>query len=114
MKVARKYEEGVELHQSYIDILLRLAGYRLSDLSVRVLAYSSFYGTINKEIKDELATKNNTSIQVISNVITKLRKLKLLEKNIVNSRLRLSNKENASITLLLTIEKNKVEVPQGS
>jgi hypothetical protein len=108
MKVARKYEEGVELHQSYIDILLRLAGYRLSDLSVQVLAHSSFYGTINKEIKDELAAKNNTSIQVISNVITKLRKLKLLEKNIINSRLKLPHQDNVNITLMLSIEKQKV------
>jgi hypothetical protein len=110
MKVARKYEEGVELHQSYIDILLRLAGYRLSDLSVRVLAYSSFYGTINKEIKDELAVKNNTSIQVISNVITKLRKLKLLEKNVINNKLKLPQKDTASITLLLSIDKTKTDV----
>jgi len=37
MKVARKYEEGVKLHQAYIDVLLRLAGYRLSDLYTSIL-----------------------------------------------------------------------------
>ncbi len=38
MKVARRYEEGVKLHQAYIDVLLRLAGYRLSDLYTSILA----------------------------------------------------------------------------
>ena len=102
MKVARKYEEGVELHQSYIDILTRLAGYRLSDLQTSILAHSSYFGTINKTIKDDLASKNNTSTQVIANAITKLRKLGLLEKNVINKRLALSSRDNASITLLLS------------
>ena len=105
MKVARKYEEGVELHQSYIDILTRLAGYRLSDLYTSILGYSSYFGTINKEIKDELAVKNNTSSQVIANAITKLRKLGLLEKNVINKKLALVSKDNASITLLLSTNK---------
>jgi len=110
MKVARKYEQGVELHQSYIDILTRLAGYRLSDLYTSILGYSSYFGTINKEIKDELAVKNNTSSQVIANAITKLRKLGLLEKNIINKKLALVSKENASITLLLsTIKQTPTE-----
>lgn len=107
MKVARKYEEGVQLHQSYIDILTRLAGYRLSDLHTSILGYSSYFGTINKEIKDELAIKNNTSSQVIANAITKLRKLGLLEKNVINKKLAPNQKETASITLLLSTAQNK-------
>lgn len=103
MKVARKYDKGVQLHQSYIDILLRLAGHRLSDLYTSILAHSSYYGTINKEIKDMIAVENETSSQVISNAITRLRKLGLLEKNIINKKLSPMNKDNASITLLLTV-----------
>lgn len=111
MKVARKYEEGVQLHQSYIDILTRFAGYRLSDLQISILGYSSYFGTINKKIKDELAAKNNTSSQVIANSITKLRKLGLLEKNIVNKKLALGAKEDISITLLLsTVKKETANV----
>jgi hypothetical protein len=104
MKVARKYETGVQLHQAYIDILLRLAGHRLSDLYTSILAHSSYYGTINKEIKDLLAFQNETSTQVISNAITKLRKLGLLQKNIINKKLSPADKDNASITLLLMIK----------
>ena len=102
MKVARKYEQGVELHQAYIDILLRLAGYRLSDLYTSILAHSSYYGTINKDIKKSLADKNETSTQVISNAITKLRKLGVLEKNIVNRRLVPQGKTKTVLTLELT------------
>ena len=104
MKVARKYKETVELHQSYIDILLRFAGYRLSDLYTSVLGYSSYYGTINKDIKDKLAKRHDTSTQVISNAITKLRKLGLLERNVVNSKLRIPNNKQATITLVLATE----------
>lgn len=103
MKVARKYESGVQLHQAYIDILLRLAGHRLSDLYTSILAHSSYYGTINKEIKDLIAGHNSTSAQVISNAITRLRKLGLLDKNVINKKLSPANKDNASITLLLVI-----------
>lgn len=102
MKVARKYEQGVELHQAYIDILLRLAGYRLSDLYTSILAHSSYYGTINKDIKKSLAEKNETSTQVISNAITKLRKLGVLEKNVVNRRLVPQGKTKTVLTLELT------------
>ena len=106
MKVARKYESGVQLHQAYIDILLRLAGHRLSDLYTSILAHSSYYGTINKEIKDSIAEKNQTSAQVISNAITRLRKLGLLEKNIINKKLSPIDRDNASITLLLSLKES--------
>lgn len=104
MKVARKYKETVELHQSYIDILLRFAGYRLSDLYTSVLGYSSYYGTINKDIKDQLAKKHDTSTQVISNAITKLRKLGLLERNVINKKLRIPSNDKATITFVLATE----------
>lgn len=105
MKVARKYESGVQLHQAYIDILLRLAGHRLSDLYTSILAHSSYYGTINKEIKDQIAEINSTSTQVISNAITRLRKLGLLQKNVINAKLRPVDKDQATITLLLKTPK---------
>jgi len=50
-----------------------------------------------------IAIENETSSQVISNAITRLRKLGLLEKNIINKKLSPMNKDNASITLLLTV-----------
>jgi hypothetical protein len=106
-KVARKYETGVEFHQAYIDILLRLAGYRLSDLYTSILAYSSYYGSLNKEIKQRVAKNNNTSLQVISNGITKLRKLGVLTKNEVNPKLIPKDKEAISLTLVLGVETSK-------
>jgi len=106
-KVARKYETGVEFHQAYIDILLRLAGYRLSDLYTSILAHSSYYGSLNKEVKQQVAKDNNTSLQVISNGITKLRKLGVLTKNKVNPKLIPQDKEAISLTLLLGVEASK-------
>jgi hypothetical protein len=114
MKVARKYESGVQLHQAYIDILLRLAGHRLSDLYTSILAHSSYYGTINKEIKDSVALQNQTSTQVISNAITRLRKLGLLEKNVINKKLSPISRDNASITLFLGLKDVTTSVPEPS
>lgn len=113
MKVARKYESGVQLHQAYIDILLRLAGHRLSDLYTSILAHSSYYGTINKEIKDSVALQNQTSTQVISNAITRLRKLGLLEKNVINKKLSPISRDNASITLLLGLKEVATSIPDS-
>jgi hypothetical protein len=114
MKVARKYESGVQLHQAYIDILLRLAGHRLSDLYTSILAHSSYYGTINKEIKDSVALQNQTSTQVISNAITRLRKLGLLEKNVINKKLSPISRDDASITLFLGLKDVTTSVPEPS
>lgn len=113
MKVARKYESGVQLHQAYIDILLRLAGHRLSDLYTSILAHSSYYGTINKEIKDSVALQNQTSTQVISNAITRLRKLGLLEKNVINKKLSPISRDDASITLFLGLKEVSAPAPES-
>lgn len=112
MKIARKYNTGVEFHQAYIDIILRFAGYRLSDLYTSILAHSSYYGDLTKEVKDELAKKNNTSVQVISNGITRLRKLKVLEKNKVNPKILPPKTDEISLTLVLGIVKDKKSASQ--
>lgn len=102
MKVARKYQEGVMLHQAYIDVLLRLAGYRLSDLYTSILAHSSYYGTLDKQVKERISVEYNTSVQVISNGITKLRKMGVLDKNTVNPKLCPTSKEDITLTLILS------------
>jgi hypothetical protein len=103
-KIARKYQSGVDFQQAYIDIILRLAGYRLSDMYTSILAYVSYYGKLDKNVKQILAEKNNTSTQVISNGITKLRKLGVLEKNKVNQKLIPADKEAINLTLVLGVE----------
>ena len=103
-KIARKYQSWVDFQQAYIDIILRLAGYRLSDMYTSILAYVSYYGKLDKNVKQILAEKNNTSIQVISNGITKLRKLGVLEKNRVNQKLIPADKEAINLTLMLGVE----------
>lgn len=107
MKVAKRYEEGVKLHQSYIDVLLRLAGYRLSDLYTSILAHSSYYGGLDKLTKLKISETNDTSFQVVCNAITKLRKEGLLNKNSINPRLNPTSKDQINLTLTLTTEVNK-------
>lgn len=108
MKVAKKYKNEVELHQAYIDILLRLAGQRASSLSTSILAHSSCYGKITKEMKTEIAEHNDTTIQVISNAISKLKKEGLLIDNVLNPKLNPGKKMEIAITLLLSYE-NPIE-----
>ena len=109
MKVAKRYEEGVALHQSYIDVLLRLAGYRFSDLYTSILAHSSYHGNLDRALKIRISELNGTSLQVISNAITKLRKEGLLIKNSVNPKLNPTSKNNISLVLTLTTKVNSAK-----
>jgi hypothetical protein len=103
-KIGVRYKSGVEFQQAYIDIILRLAGYRLSDLYISILAYVSYFGKLDKNVKQILAEKNNTSVQVISNGITRLRKIGVLQKNTVNQKLVPADKEAINLTLMLGVE----------
>ncbi len=103
-KLLRKYPDPIQIHKDYIDVLLRLAGYRLSDLSVSILAYSSYRKALTAETKKEIADKFNTSIQVISNTITKLRKQQLLLKNNINPKLKPENDNQSALTIYFTLE----------
>ena len=80
-KIARKYQSGVDFQQAYIDIILRLAGYRLSDMYTSILAYVSYYGKLDKNVKQILA-----------------------EKNRVNQKLIPADKEAINLTLMLGVE----------
>lgn len=105
----RKYQDPIEVHKDYIDVLLRLAGYRLSDLHVNILAYSSVRKALTPETKKEIALKFATSTQVISNAITKLRKLKLLLKNNINPKLKPENDYKSTLTIhfALLVKENR-------
>lgn len=111
-KLLRKYEDPISIHKDYIDVLLRLAGYRLSDLSVTILAYSSYRKALTAETKKEIAEKFTTSIQVISNTITKLRKQQLLLKNNLNPKLKPESDTQSGLTIYFTLEaKSKIRKP---
>lgn len=103
-KLMRKYSDPIDSHKDYIDVLLRLAGYRLSDLSVTILAYSSYRKALTSDTKKEIAEKFNTSIQVISNSITKLRKQQLLLKNNLNPKLKPESDHQSGLTIYFTLE----------
>lgn len=111
-KLLRKYADPIQIHKDYIDVLLRLAGYRLSDLSVTILAYSSYRKALTSETKKEIAEKFDTSLQVISNTITKLRKQQLLLKNNLNPKLKPESDNQSALTIYFTLEaKSKISKP---
>ena len=103
-KLLRKYQDPIQIHKDYIDVLLRLAGYRLSDLAVTILAYSSYRKALTSETKKEIASKLATSIQVISNSITKLRKQQLLLRNSINPKLKPENDLRSGLTIYFTLD----------
>lgn len=104
-KLLRKYSDPILIHKDYIDVLLRLAGYRLSELSVTILAYSSHRKALTADTKKEIAEKFQTSTQVISNSITKLRKQQLLLKNSINPKLKPESDQNCGLTIYFTLNK---------
>jgi hypothetical protein len=109
-KLLRKYSDPIAIHKDYIDVLLRLAGYRLSELAVTILAYSSYRKALTADTKKEIAEKFETSTQVISNSITKLRKQQLLLRNNINPKLKPESDFNCGLTIYFTTPKaTKVE-----
>lgn len=79
MLVRRSYSDDISLLEGYIDVLLTLSGVKLSIPLISVLAYSIKHKKLDQRVKELIAQRHKSNIQVVSNNITKLRKMKLLE-----------------------------------
>ena len=80
-KLLRKYSDSIQIHKDYIDVLLRLAGYRLSDMSVTILAYSSYRKALTSETKKEIAEKCGKFLCEFSRPEKKTTKFCIRQKN---------------------------------
>jgi len=79
IKIQRKFPDDIALYEGYIATVLTLAGVHKSKIAISILAHSAKYGRLDKEIKEQVAKKCMTNIQVISNYMTKLNSEKYLE-----------------------------------
>jgi hypothetical protein len=85
--IRRVFEDDVALNEAYIIVVLGFAERRLSKILVSILAHAVKYGKIDKDVKQEIASKMKSNTQVVANGITRLRKLGYLNKDQVNERL---------------------------
>lgn len=101
----RLYEDPVALYCGYIGIILLLANKRLSKLHVSILAYAALNESLAKSVKLVIAQANETSEQVVSNAITKLRKMKYLEGCKVAKVFLPPSTESVSLNITLDVKK---------
>lgn len=108
IKIQRKFDNDIALYEGYISTVLTLAGIHKSKIAISILAHSAKYGKLDKEIKEEIAKKCLTNIQVISNYMTKLNSEKYLEGQRVNKKL-LPPKQPFTLQLILDVNAKEEE-----
>ncbi len=106
--IKRTYKDELTLIEGYITFLLALSGVKLPQPSVTVLSYAVKYKKLSIDIKRLIAERTKSDVQVVSNNITKLRKMKLLEGQLPNKKL-IPPSIPTTVILNLNIEENKNE-----
>ena len=92
-RVRRVFDSEIELLERYLDTLLTFSGLHLTPPLITILAYAVKHKNLTPEVKQEIAKKYNTSLQVVANNITKLRRMKFLKGSEVDERLVPKNRE---------------------
>jgi hypothetical protein len=81
-KIKKEFDTPVEIAQKYYATLLVLNNISLSQREIELLAFTAVRGTISSSsAKDEFVRQFGSSVDTINNIISKLRKLRLLIKN---------------------------------
>lgn len=69
-------KDNITYYERYFAIILAFAGIKMTPLSVSILAHAALFERLDKEVKSQIAIRNNTNEQVVANGISKLRKSK--------------------------------------
>lgn len=106
LTIKRVFDDDISLIEGYISSILTLSGVHIPKPLISVLAHSVKYGKLDAEIKREIAERTLSDVQVVSNNITKLRKMKLLIGNKTIEKLQTSpGKLPVSLNLVMDVKK---------
>ena len=106
IKIQRKFDNDIALFEGYISTVLTLAGIHKSKIVISILAHSAKYGRLDKEIKEMIAEKCKTNVQVVSNYMTRLNTEKYLDGQKVIKKL-MPPKAPFTLQLILNINEEK-------
>ena len=80
-KIKKSYVDEVEMAEKYYSIVSVLNDIPLTNRDIQLLAFLAVKGTLNSvSSRKEFCEKHNTSIATINNIISKLKKYKLVVK----------------------------------
>ena len=86
MNVVQKLKKGntddYQLAEAYYGIISSLNGLKMTQREIQLVAHASIHGNISySQIKEEFCKKHSTSVQTISNMISRLKKINVLIKD---------------------------------
>lgn len=109
-KFLRKLDNEYVVAEKYYSLLSTINGLQLTTREIQLIAFTAIQGNISYgSIKEEFCNRHNSTSATINNMISKLKKIKVLvkdgHKTKVNPAIVLNFKNN--ITLEINIEHNE-------
>jgi hypothetical protein len=100
--------DPIELHKKYISLILTYTSAKATDVELDLLACYSYFDEITPKVKKLLAAKHQTSVNSISNAITRLRKRKLVIGRKIHPKLKAPGvKKGTGMKLVIELIYNK-------
>ena len=103
VRIARNFQDKISYYEGYIAVILALAGIKMTQLHISILAYAALFDKLDKDIKLAIAERNETNQQVVANGISKLRKLGHLDGVKVTPKLNPPKETPFALTLILNV-----------
>lgn len=74
-KLKKLHNDNYELAERYYSLMSSLNNLKMTQREIQLVAHCSIHGNIShSHIKEEFCEKHNTSVQTISNMISRLKK----------------------------------------
>ncbi len=111
-KLKKEGKDVYEVAESYYSLISSLNHLRLTQREVQLVSYAAIRGNISyTQIKEEFCVKHNTSVQTISNIISRLKKLQVFvkEKGKIKVHPAIALKFDDNIVLHIVLKKKEGE-----
>jgi len=105
-KINQKFKEDFKIAERYFSIISTINDLGMTEREIQLVAYTALHGNISyKHLKEEFCSLYNSSIPTINNMISKLKKVKVLVKMDgkikINPLLSLNFKKDVSLVITL-------------
>jgi len=81
-KLKKVNEDSYQMAESYYSLISSLNNLKLTQREIQLVAHTAIHGNISyAQVKEELCSRHETSIQTINNIISRLKKINVLVKD---------------------------------